>query len=228
MDVLAFNDRGHLLSFRKENLHCRIRDLLSEKTNNLIAEIPEFNCGVFDAAVTPDGQCFVVEGWSLHDRERRRIVRAYEGLTGKVLWTVPSTKTNIWGAIIPDIASKFVVLHINNPPKAVLVELSSGTVVKALPWLPRAFHSETSLFVLPGRPPIHERGCSIFFGPVETPAITLGIDQPTIQRPQFDQAGNQLAWGNTDGTVTVCNLEEINERLAVAGLQWLNTKGIPK
>ena len=50
--------------------------------------------------------------------------------------------------------------------------------------------------------------------------VTLGIDGGSAVNPQFDRAGNQLAWGNTDGTVTVCDLKEIRERLGSVGLAW--------
>jgi hypothetical protein len=53
-----------------------------------------------------------------------------------------------------------------------------------------------------------------------TPLVTLGIDVVASNFVQFDPRGTQLAWGNADGTVTVCNLEEIRDRLSRAGLQW--------
>jgi hypothetical protein len=52
------------------------------------------------------------------------------------------------------------------------------------------------------------------------PLIALGIDSSDFRFPQFNLAGTHLAWGNADGTVTVCNLPEINRRLSEVGLGW--------
>jgi hypothetical protein len=37
---------------------------------------------------------------------------------------------------------------------------------------------------------------------------------------QFSPDGRQLAWGNGNGSVSVCDLEEIQRRLAEVGLGW--------
>ena len=39
-------------------------------------------------------------------------------------------------------------------------------------------------------------------------------------RPTFSQDGALLAWGNRDGTVTVCHLEDVQRRLAAIGFGW--------
>jgi hypothetical protein len=43
---------------------------------------------------------------------------------------------------------------------------------------------------------------------------------PNRPRQAANLAGTHLAWGNADGTVTVCNLREINRRLMEVGLDW--------
>jgi hypothetical protein len=37
---------------------------------------------------------------------------------------------------------------------------------------------------------------------------------------RFNPAGNLLAWGNPDGTVSVCDLEQLRERLNEVQLGW--------
>ena len=62
---------------------------------------------------------------------------------------------------------------------------------------------------------------SMFKDTNRIPVVTLGIDGGnSIHTPQFDRAGNRFAWGNTDGTVMVCELEEIRTRLGSIGLAW--------
>ncbi|HXY32990.1 MAG TPA: hypothetical protein VEI07_02120 [Planctomycetaceae bacterium] len=41
------------------------------------------------------------------------------------------------------------------------------------------------------------------------PLITLGIDSECSPRSTFNLDGSRLAWGNRDGTVTVCYLAEV-------------------
>ncbi len=37
---------------------------------------------------------------------------------------------------------------------------------------------------------------------------------------KFSPDGNHIVWGNQDGTVTVCDLNEVQRRLAGVGLGW--------
>jgi hypothetical protein len=65
-------------------------------------------------------------------------------------------------------------------------------------------------------------GCQLCRAREANAFITLGIDSrvSSINTPQFNLAGTHVAWGNTDGTVTVCDLPEINRRLKNVGLDW--------
>ncbi len=42
----------------------------------------------------------------------------------------------------------------------------------------------------------------------------------SASRGQFDPSGRLLAWGNPDGSVVVCDLNEIRERLVKVGMSW--------
>lgn len=52
------------------------------------------------------------------------------------------------------------------------------------------------------------------------PLVTLSIDKICTSAGVFSRDGSRPAWGNQDGTVTVCDLEEIQKRLAGLGLGW--------
>ena len=55
----------------------------------------------------------------------------------------------------------------------------------------------------------------------KTPLVTFNIDeQPISLMASFSMSGNYLAWGNGNGTVTVCDLEQVRARLAALGLGW--------
>jgi hypothetical protein len=51
-------------------------------------------------------------------------------------------------------------------------------------------------------------------------AHKIGPDSSAFRFPLFNLAGTHLAWGNTDGSVTVCNLPEINRKLNEVHLGW--------
>jgi hypothetical protein len=56
------------------------------------------------------------------------------------------------------------------------------------------------------------------------PLIGIPLDSPAhAGQPnlvQFGPDGRHVAWGNVDGTVTVCDLEEVQKRLTEIGLGW--------
>ena len=46
---------------------------------------------------------------------------------------------------------------------------------------------------------------------------------PDVRRSgefKFSQDGNHIVWGDQDGTVTVCDLNEVQRRLAGVGFGW--------
>src|SRR5262249_48009933 len=108
IDRLAFHATGRLLSFRVETPEGReyptgqrirvgrLRDLFGPTPLEHVKEFPEFKHHVFNAVATPDGSCFVVEG--IGDG-RRRAVRAYDGPTGRLLWSRPSSNPAQSGAL---------------------------------------------------------------------------------------------------------------------------------
>jgi hypothetical protein len=51
--------------------------------------------------------------------------------------------------------------------------------------------------------------------------VTFGIDMRVRSALDgFSPDGKLLAWGNADGTVSVCDLGEANRRLREVGLAW--------
>ena len=54
------------------------------------------------------------------------------------------------------------------------------------------------------------------------PLVTLGLDfrSSWIAFPTFSTDGSLLAWGDDNGTVYVCHIENVRQRLAEIGLGW--------
>jgi hypothetical protein len=61
---------------------------------------------------------------------------------------------------------------------------------------------------------------SIYQDQDKQPLITLDIDELRSTCTQFISKGSHVAWGNRDGTVTMCDLEVIWRRLAQTNLWW--------
>lgn len=57
--------------------------------------------------------------------------------------------------------------------------------------------------------------------PGKAPLVSLGIDaEPSVVAYNFNPSGTHLAWGNYDGTVILCDIAEVQRRLAAIGLGW--------
>ncbi len=232
-DGLSFPDEKHLLLGRAEALKeksiledarkmggpyvFRIRNLLNPDWHRPLTEDPEFDLGVSNTTESRDGRYFVVEGKQSNASEFRRIIKAYDGFTGKGLWRVVSTRTNASGTMPIDPSGRFIAFHSEDGLKASMVELSSGSRIKLLPWMPDAIGPAGGYFTVRES----ARGFLLFKDTDPIPIVSLGIDGgDSSALPQFDPTGNKLAWGNTEGTVIVCNLKEINEQLRRVQLQW--------
>jgi hypothetical protein len=52
--------------------------------------------------------------------------------------------------------------------------------------------------------------------------VAFAIDGEATDCPQpaFDLAGKWVFWGNIDGTVSACDIEDVGRRLAECGLGW--------
>jgi WD40 repeat protein len=238
VDVLSFPDDDHLLLLRMETLDgrrapdrdappaehprvCRIRNLLSlDSLAKPIAEIPDFNWHVFTAAATRDGRVFVVKGQRGDNNEQSTLIKAFDGFAGNTLWSFSLTGTGGSGDVTVEAAGEYVAFQPADTFESVLLNLETRTTVKSLPFQPPAIGPGAGLCAVRGRPGSPEKGCTLFDDPTKPPLIWLGIDGDPAIDLKFDASGNLLAWGNEDGTVTVCDLKEINARLSQAGLAW--------
>jgi serine/threonine protein kinase/WD40 repeat protein len=194
---------------------CRLRDLLGPTPTKAVAEIKDFPLHVFVAAGAPDASYFVVSGVDLDNRQLAKL-QTYDA-AGKRLW--PRARQhphNNQGLLTTDPSGKVLVVHKGDESE--LIELPAGKTLRTLPYKPFALgpggerrasvdHAADQVIVL------HE-------GNSESPALTLGIDNQALEIPVFSLDGNRLVWGNEDGTVNVCDLRAVRERLAEFKLDW--------
>jgi WD40 repeat protein len=236
VNLLAFHPTGKLLLFREEtedmrhspdsSAHpreyprvCRIRDLLAKDPAATAIALRELNWHIWPGVCPADGSFFVANGLRKTGSKREPHLTAYDGLTGKVLWDLPYDGESELGPR-PDPTGKLLAIPRQN--HIALVEMPTGKARGFLPWVSSvglgadwilataAGDSSEQLFGLS----LHRRG-------EERPLITFTpYDLLSGASALFNVAGTHIAWGNADGTVTVCDIQEVRRRLAAVGLGW--------
>jgi WD40 repeat protein len=192
----------------------RIRDLLAPTREMPIAELTPYPKGV-NAVGWADGSQLILE---VVESGPEKKLKAYDGLTGKELWLVPDVYDTRGASPRIDPTGKFLsfdgkdgAYYVLDIPSQSLANLENRS---------RAMGPGASYYFSRPLGYPHQNGMLLFRRGRAEPLITLGIDFSQFNFPQFNLAGTHLAWGNTDGTVTVCDLPEINRRLKDVGLGW--------
>jgi len=200
---------------------CRVRDLLATGEHDLreVAkhkptwETREFDAGDVQSQATRDGKRIVAVG--THGiQKRERFTKLFDSASGKELLSLPSNDFGL------ESSGEFLAVYLRSDVDGAcqLVKLPGGELVDSIAG---PFHA-----IGPGARLLAARtangfGYSLRRRDAATPLVTLGVDTLAEEgRPTFDRDGALLAWGNRDGTVTVCHLEEVQRRLAALGLGW--------
>jgi hypothetical protein len=228
---LAVDPEGRLLLFRAERVKddeepvaCQLRELVPGGQPREIGATPPFARLVWDAAVADRGRVFLASG--RHDivGKPRRTVFAMAARDGEILWSLPSTRD--W----PDFDYLYPV-----PESAVVaVSCEPEKGEQRQRWLLRDAHtgalcggSITNVVAVgPGArqwlcwPDDPHRGLELWVEGRTGPVVNVAGDGISSFFPQFSPDGTLAAWGNTNGSVTVCDLERIHGRLMELGLGW--------
>src|SRR5262249_37307964 len=153
----------------------------------------------------------------------------FDSLTGKEIWpSAPESGSKVREenlGVSLDRSGRFLtILRASRvreePAKLTLVESSSGKYLGPaerssenagwgpdMPYYVTLHHEE------------HRGELSLIRKGEKNPVVVLGIDISSsgIQQ-QFDDTGNRFAWGNVDGTINVCDIPQVQRRLAAVGL----------
>ncbi|HLJ92469.1 MAG TPA: protein kinase [Gemmataceae bacterium] len=200
---------------------CRVRDLLAKDPSKPLHEIRDFNWRVYATLAPADGRFFIVEGRMGKDPESRHLLKVFDSQSGNVLWSLPPEPYHhsLGGAGWSlDPAGKLLLLASRTEAGTSLnlLEMPTGKLIdtweQAFAGLgPDARYCARSA----------NGGIGLFRGRSTTPVVTLGIDsQLSSFWIPFNSAGTHLVWGNADGTVILCDIEEVRRRLTNLRLGW--------
>jgi WD40 repeat protein len=233
VDLMSFQADGKLLLFRIERKsgkvapHDRlvkleddprvdqIRNLLGPTREKPIAQLTPYPRRVTNWVGWVDGSQLIFE---VQDPGPQKCLKAFDGLTGKELWSVPDVYDTRGASPIIDPTGKFLSFT-GKDGACYLFDIHSRSLATLENHSKAMSPGATYYFGASQRYP-NQNGMLLFRRGQTEPLITLGIDFSQFSFPLFNIAGTHLAWGNTDGTVTVCDLEEINRRLNKVGLGW--------
>jgi WD40 repeat protein len=205
---------------------CRLYELPDEGPANQVAEISDFDWYVFKIATTPDASHFAIEGISTGTGQAVRSVCIYDGPTGKQVESPPTARSpgDPWKLLEFDPKGTRLAVSLDPSSESLsLYDVPSLKLVGTIPdlgldclntggtrWIdqlaPTADSPESLLLKAQGSP---------------TPSLLLRIVLDVHRTTgQFSPDGNQVIWGSQDGSITVCDLKKVRERLTGIGLGW--------
>jgi WD40 repeat protein len=231
-DALAFDATGaRLLSFRYETVDgtvppyatdrgrhprvCRLRDLLGTDPHKPLAEHRAFDWRILWTAADPEGRRFYAGG-SHGEGGTQRAVKAFAALTGEHLWSLPARAGPSRAALEP--AGDFLAVDLDNA-QVTVVAAASGKEVASVLDLTIALGPGAHTFAVGIDPP--HPGLALYRRRGQAHLVTLR--SPTRRSSgvsPFSPDGRFLTWGDADGTISVCDVEEVRRRLAEVGLGW--------
>jgi serine/threonine protein kinase/WD40 repeat protein len=226
-DCLAFTADGRkLLHLRRERAAetkpwlCPVRNLLDpDDPTKPLFTIEEFNRHVQATIAAPDGTWFVAAG--IHEQAtgaREIVILAFDCVTRETRWQKRSQVVSHWPPYPHvDFPGKFVTLsNWPEPEHTTVVNPSTGESLLRFPcplcWL-ATDGSDLGL--------VRRSGELSLIRCRET-KILLNLE-PVTRGAYFPEASpdqRRIAWGNSDGTVTVCDLETVRRRLGQLGFGW--------
>jgi eukaryotic-like serine/threonine-protein kinase len=234
-NTMGFADPEQLLLFRVETRDaqrlpasnapfqdhprvCRIRDLLRSDPLLPVGEYDSFNAHIFNASAAPNARRFLIEGISTRSGTNEIRFACLDGSSGRELWNVPSARRQQSAVLAVDPTSRLAAFQPGQSPEVLVANLESGTATRRLNFHPAALLRSPQRYATLGYPDGNGRGITVLGDPNRGPQFTLGVDGITIGPVMFNPIGTHLGWGNADGTITVCDLNEVQNRLAQAGL----------
>lgn len=189
---------------------CRLRNLLADDPLAVIAKTSTFNRHVYATTAALDGSVFVTEGVHADSNTTQRMVRAFDGRTGEQLWSLPSKRVSGGTVLVVDPTGRYVLVGTEGP-MADLHDLQTGEFVGR--------RMGTRCIGPGGDYVAYGHNMELFYRNSEEPIARLAASKAdTCYLAQFSTDGRQIAWGNGEGEVFVCEIQEVLGRLEEVGL----------
>jgi hypothetical protein len=199
----------------------RLRNLLGPDPLRPIAEIRDYNWGVQNHAVAPDGTTIILTGLGGRKGHLVRSTSAYASTDGRKLWTIPSDVPPSDWSVAFHFDPTGRVLSLDNDYRGISqllampdltplgIQITTAHVLgpEARRWLTWSASSSR----VGASWHLWDRGR-------KEPLVDLDLGDAGPAR--FDRNGRLAIFGRVDGTVTVCDLVEVQKRLAEVGLGW--------
>jgi serine/threonine protein kinase/WD40 repeat protein len=206
---------------------CRLYELLVHDQAKRIAEIEDFDSGVLQTAITPDGRHFAIEGVGTETGKLARAIQVYEGTTGKQVGSLPTSipPKDRWLCLRfdPKGTRLIAALDHNVPTDVSVFELPTLKLVGMVPDAGGSCINTGATRWVSGREATADSPDSLILkerrNSVTVALLRIALD--THGTPvQFSPDGNQLVWGSRNGSVTICDLNKVQRRLAGVRLGW--------
>lgn len=195
----------------------RAYDLLSPNSTKAVAEITEFKRNAWVLAVSPDASYFLVEGIPDPTDPKAHTLSALRFPSGVPLLqlSVRVPRPHDYVGITIDPTGKLLRMAIPVGDRNIntLLEMPSGKLVKP-------FADSMSLGI-GARLRVTNPHVSIYSDITDTPLITLDVDNTlTAPSASFTSMSQHIAWHHTNGTVMVCDVDNVRRRLSELRLGW--------
>ncbi len=200
----------------------RLRMLLGDRPTEPIQVITDFNWRVHDAAASPDGKYFVVDGASGPDGSTRS-ANTYDATTGAKLWSFPLRKPpNIGAWFVFDPTGKVLSLNDHDHDHSILLEMPTRAEIGSLDACPRSLGPGAAIWLEDTIGKTDQTHIySIHDRKRKSPILQIAVNSYSNSLPTpFSPDGRQLIWGNNEGSVSICELDEVRRRLAEVDLGW--------
>jgi serine/threonine protein kinase/WD40 repeat protein len=200
----------------------RLRMLLGHRPTEPVRAIADFNWHVHHAAATPDGKYFVADGL-YGPKGTTRSVNAYDAATGVKLWSMPSRKNRGAGAgFLFDPTGRVLSLDVNTDGPTAVLNMATRAALGSIDEHPQSLGPEGKIWLSLTQSNmdrtftcvIHEREQARSVLQIATHSSTGSV------LISFSPDGRSVVWGNSDGSVSICDLDEVKSWLSKVGLGW--------
>jgi len=200
----------------------RVRNLLAPPGKQVLQEISGFEGRIETSGLDPDGRKLLILGSSSLGGNSPMKLAVIDLRTGQSLWS-RSMDSDV--GVLGGPSGTTLAWRVPGQDGMTLLDFSTGKDVGS--WKPRSIVNGggprglyfTNLDSLPPTP-LGQRGFSLRRGEGEVLVNFSFGPSWTNPVPNFTSDGRHLIWGNWDGTVAVCELEEVQKQLNRFGLGW--------